>query len=90
MACPFFRDGRLTSCLAVEGVLIPSHHERERYCRTEGEDRCPTLRLYRLRRRPIPQADYYALWIAPVRRLCTPAAETVCMNGTSDNHLTAG
>ena len=66
MACEFFDDGRLARCTAVSGLLIPSHHERERYCRTDGSDGCPTFKLYQLRRAPLPQDAYYALWVAPV------------------------
>ena len=66
MACEFFDDGRLARCTAVSGLLIPSHHERERYCRTDGSGECPTFRLYQLRRAPLPQDAYYALWVPPV------------------------
>jgi hypothetical protein len=66
MACEFFDDGRLARCTAVSGLLIPSHHERERYCRTDGSSECPTFRLYQLRRAPLPQDAYYALWVPPV------------------------
>jgi hypothetical protein len=65
MACELFDDGRLARCGAVEGLLIPSHHERERYCRTDGSSECPTFKLYQLRRAPVPQAAYYAQWIPP-------------------------
>jgi hypothetical protein len=65
MACELFDDGRLARCTAVAGLLIPSHHERERYCRTDGSSDCPTFRLYQLRRAPLPQDVYYSLWVAP-------------------------
>ena len=65
MACKLFDDGRLARCGAVEGLLIPSHHERERYCRTDGSAACPTFQLYQLRRAPVPQSIYYAQWIPP-------------------------
>ena len=70
MACKFFDDGRLARCTAVDGLCIPSHHERERYCRTDGNDACPTFRLYQLARAPIRQEAYYAQWLppAPTRR----------------------
>ena len=63
MACEFFDDGRLARCTAVDGLLIPSHHEREHYCRTDGNGACPTFQLYQLRRAPVSQDAYYALWI---------------------------
>lgn len=65
MACELFDDGRLARCGAVEGLLIPSHHERERYCRTDGSAACPTRKLYQLSRGPVPQSVYYAQWIPP-------------------------
>ena len=65
MACEFFDDGRLARCTAVDGLLIPSHHERERYCRTDGNEGCPTFQLYQLRRAPISQDQYYAQWLPP-------------------------
>lgn len=66
MACEFFDDGRLARCGAVDGLLIPSHHEREHYCRSsDGSAACPTLKLYQLRGGPVPQAIYYAQWIPP-------------------------
>ncbi len=70
MACKFFDDGRLARCTAVDGLCIPSHHERERYCRTDGNAACPTFRLYEISRAPIPQDQYYAQWLppAPTRR----------------------
>ena len=65
MACEFFDDGRLARCTAVAGLCIPSHHERERYCRTDGKHDCPTFQLYQLRRAPLPQDAYFALWAPP-------------------------
>jgi hypothetical protein len=65
MACEFFDEGRLARCAAVNGLLIPSHYERERYCRTDGNCDCPTFKLYQLRGAPLPQEAYYALWVAP-------------------------
>ncbi|HXU71356.1 MAG TPA: hypothetical protein VN947_18615 [Polyangia bacterium] len=63
MACEFFDDGRLARCTAVQGLTIPSHHEREKYCRTDGNVSCPTFQLYQLRRGPVTQDAYYALWM---------------------------
>lgn len=65
MACEYFDDGRLARCTAVDGLLIPSHHERERYCRTDGCAQCPTFKLQELRGAPIPQSLYYAQWLRP-------------------------
>ena len=65
MACEFFDDGRLARCTAVDGLLIPSHHERERYCRTDGSKSCPTFKLYQLGGVPLAQEAYYALWVPP-------------------------
>jgi hypothetical protein len=64
MACEHFEDGRRARCSAVAGTLIPSHHEREQYCRTADPSGCPTRRLFdRLRVGPLPQEAYYALWV---------------------------
>ncbi len=64
MACEHFEEGRITRCRAVAGTLIPSHHERERYCRAADPSRCPTRTLFdRLRVGPLPQEAYYALWV---------------------------
>ena len=65
MACEFFDDGRLARCTAVCGLLIPSHHEREKYCRTDESSACPTYQLCKLAGQPIPQQQYYALWVPP-------------------------
>src|SRR5438067_1491885 len=64
MACEHFEDGARARCRAVAGTLIPSHHERERYCRSPDPSSCPTRRLFeRLRVGPVPQDAYYALWV---------------------------
>ncbi len=65
MACECFEEGRVTRCRAVTGTLIPSHHERENYCRSDGNFGCPTYRLYRLRGAPVSQDAYYSLWTTP-------------------------
>lgn len=77
MACEFFDDGRLVRCAAVAGLLIPSHHERERYCRTDGNIACPTYQLHRLRGGPLPQEAYYALWLPPAPGVPAPPAAAV-------------
>jgi hypothetical protein len=62
MACRYFEEGRVTRCCAVEGTLVPSLHERERYCRGD-EHACPTLRLFHARGQgPLPEEVYYRLW----------------------------
>jgi hypothetical protein len=55
--------------------LIPSHFERETYCRDDGFSRCPTYRLYQLGRAPITQELYYSLWIPPAPQ--APSASPV-------------
>jgi hypothetical protein len=51
----------------VTGELIPSLHERERYCRSDEKFAdCPTWRLFQRERRRLAQAEYYALWTPPV------------------------
>jgi hypothetical protein len=56
-------DGRRVRCGAVDGELVPSLHERERYCRRDDNfTRCPTFRAFRLHQRRLAQAEYYALW----------------------------
>jgi len=85
MTCVHFEEnGRLPRCRAVEGTLIPSHFERERYCHGDGNGECPTQRLYQLRGTRLSQDLYYRLWIAspddchapaqPQRSTSAPAA----------------
>jgi hypothetical protein len=64
MACELLDEGRLTRCRAVDGLIIPSLHERERYCwNDEDRDSCPTYRLFAVHRRPISEDAYYAQWM---------------------------
>ena len=65
MACECFEQERVARCRAVAGTLIPSHYERENYCAGEGKSRCPTYRLYQLRRAPLTEELYYGLWMPP-------------------------
>jgi hypothetical protein len=81
MRCEHFEEGRGVRCRAVEGLLVPTHHERERYCATDGAERCPTRRLYHLRSRPISQADYYAQWIPIADRRVEPAGHCEGVHG---------
>jgi hypothetical protein len=63
MACELLIGGRRVQCGAVEGQVIPSHHERERYCYADSAAACPTLRLFHVQRARVPQAQYWALWM---------------------------
>jgi hypothetical protein len=74
MACECFDEQRLARCTAVAGTLVPTHHERERYCRGDGKHDCPTYRLYQLRGARLSQDAYYALWMTPVPET-SPAGE---------------
>ncbi len=80
MACECLEEGRKVSCKAVDGELIPSLHERERYCRHDANwASCPTFQLKQRTQRRLAQEEYYALWtqpalppIAPVLRKQAP------------------
>jgi hypothetical protein len=63
MACRYFEEGRLCRCAAVRGLVVPSLHERERFCLGDEPDRCPTLRLRERRDEALPEEVYYALWL---------------------------
>lgn len=77
MPCPHFVDGPRCRCSAVRGVLVPSHYERERFCRTESAALCPTYGAHqRLGAVPLPQEVYYALWTIPPPRDAEDAACT--------------
>jgi hypothetical protein len=59
-------EGRTVRCNAVDGELIPSLHERERYCRSDrNHASCPTFQVYQVNRRRLALKEYYALWIEP-------------------------
>ncbi len=77
MACEFFEDERLARCRAVAGILIPSHYERERYCRTNTFERCPTRRVYQIRRSPLSEEAYLALWLPPLPEVPVPTLDAV-------------
>ncbi len=79
MACEHLEDGRLVRCRAVRGTLIPSHHEREHYCRAEDPSRCPTRTLFaRLQIGPLPEEAYWSLWVPnmPMPELTRTASAT--------------
>lgn len=63
MTCRYFEDGALCRCRAVRGLLVPSLHERERYCLSDPA-RCPTRRLRDLAGQSIDEESYYDLWLA--------------------------
>ncbi len=63
MACPRFEDHALCHCTAVAGSVVPSVHERERWCLTENWARCPTYRARALRASPLPEEAYYEIWL---------------------------
>lgn len=63
MACKFFVDDSLCRCAAVRGFLVPSLHERERYCASDTPERCPTFRAQAARGAALPEEVYYALWL---------------------------
>lgn len=71
MSCPYFIDGRLCRCTAVRGALIPSHHERERFCRTNQADRCPTYQTRQTLAAPLSEELYWSLWMDGPRTACT-------------------
>lgn len=73
MACECFEEGRVTRCRAVVGTLIPTVHERENYCRSDGSNQCPTYKLFQLRRAPLTQEAYYGLWMPPAPASIEPA-----------------
>jgi hypothetical protein len=76
MSCPLFLDGRLCRCEAVRGLLIPSLHERERFCRpASAHGACPTFRSFSATGAAISQDQYYELWSPePVEMPPVPAA----------------
>jgi hypothetical protein len=63
MGCEFFQGGARACCRAVEGTIVPSHYERERFCLRDDPSACPTLRLYRMRQMPVTQEAYWAEWM---------------------------
>jgi hypothetical protein len=70
MSCPHLIEDRLTRCDAVSGILVPTIHERERFCRSaEACRRCPTLLAYERRGARLPQEVYYAIWLPPAVEL---------------------
>ena len=63
MACGYLATEQgLCRCRAVRGLVTPSLHERERFCRNEPA-RCPTYQLRARRDEALPEEVYYALWL---------------------------
>lgn len=65
MGCPLLEKSRLERCHAVQTEVIPTLHEREQYCHSEGYARCPTLRLMLQLHRALQEQEYLELWIPP-------------------------
>jgi hypothetical protein len=75
MPCPLYVAGTDCRCTAVREPIVPSLHERERFCRS-GHRLCPTYVAHELTGGPIPEENYYRLWLSPRRNeLHTPDAE---------------
>jgi hypothetical protein len=72
MSCPLLQPGRIPRCDAVEGELIPTLHERERFCYTREFMQCPTMRQMLRAHRRLREDEYFALWIAPPGRCSAP------------------
>jgi hypothetical protein len=67
MACPLFLGERSCRCGAVADEVTPTLHERERFCRGEEYQHCPTLRTMLRLRRPLREDEYLANWLPPAR-----------------------
>jgi hypothetical protein len=65
--CPYFRGTPWACCHAVEGdKVVPTLHERERYCLGNGDHhRCPTLAAAQARGGRLSERDYFMLWMMP-------------------------
>ena len=72
MACSYFLETQLCRCTAVRGLLVPSLHERERYCRSDEPERCPTWRARARRSAALPEEVYYALWLPVLGGVAEP------------------
>jgi hypothetical protein len=64
MSCPLFEEARACRCRAVSGDVVPSLHERERFCRTSQPERCPTYQQF-LATGELDEEEYYAIWLTP-------------------------
>jgi hypothetical protein len=64
MPCPLYGAARAT-CAAVGDELMPTLHERERFCCSDEYAHCPTLRAMLRLRRPLREDEYLAIWMPP-------------------------
>jgi hypothetical protein len=63
----------------VKDTIVPSLHERERFCHS-GHRLCPTYVACEMHGAPIPEENYFRLWLAPPQKdLHTPDA-AVCIS----------
>ncbi len=74
MACPKLEEGSLCRCAAVRGFVVPSLHERERFCLTDGWPRCPTFVASAAYHAPLPEEAYYAIWLPSRREALGPSS----------------
>lgn len=79
MPCPHFADGPDCRCAAVRDTIVPSLHERERFCRA-GHRLCPTFVACGLHGAPIPEENYYRLWLAPPTKDLHTPEQQVCIS----------
>ena len=64
MACGYLANEQgLCRCRAVRGLVTPSLHERERFCRSSEPARCPTFQLRTQRGETLPEEVYYSFWM---------------------------
>ena len=64
MACGYLATEKgLCRCVAVRGLVTPSLHERERFCRSDDPARCPTFRLRAKTDEALSEDTYYRVWL---------------------------
>jgi hypothetical protein len=61
--CPYFEEPPRCRCVAVEGSIVPTIHERTLHCRGDHEG-CRTFRARTVIGEPIPVDLYEQLWFA--------------------------
>jgi hypothetical protein len=66
MTCALFHGEPDCRCGAVRGRHVPTHYERDHYCRSQPED-CPTLRLHRYCGRLLSEDEYLEIWLPEAR-----------------------
>ncbi|MDB4968085.1 MAG: hypothetical protein JWN44_3774 [Myxococcales bacterium] len=66
MACPLFCEDKGARCRAISADVVPTIHERERFCRSADYGDCPTLRMMLRLRRPLSEDEYLAIYLPPV------------------------